>query len=328
MRRRDFIKAIACSAAAWPLAARAQKPAMPVVGYLGLGSPKGFATRLAAFRQGLQEAGYREGQNVAIEYRWAEGQNERLPALAADLVRSQVTVIFTLSSPNAARAAKSATTTIPIVFEIGIDPVASGLVTSLSRPNGNVTGVTSLNVGVGQKRLEVLHELLPTAMVVAALVNPTNDATAETLTRDLQAAARTLRLQLHILHASSEGDFDVAFATLAQLRADGLLVTPDPFFIGRSERLVDLTLRRRVATMFSSREFAAAGGLISYGGSVAEANRQAGIYVGRILNGEKPADLPVMQPTKFELVINLQTARALGLAVPQTLLVAADEVIE
>jgi putative ABC transport system substrate-binding protein len=328
MRRRDFIKAIACSAAAWPLAARAQKPAMPVVGYLGFGSPKGFNTRLAAFRQGLQEAGYREGQNVAIEYRWAEGQNERLPALAADLVRSQVTVIFTPSSANAARAAKSATTTIPIVFEIGIDPVASALVTSLSRPNGNVIGVTSLNVEVGQKRLEVLHELLPTAMVVAALVNPTNDATAETLTRDLQAAARTLRLQLHILHASSEGDFDVAFATLPQPRADGLLVTPDPFFIGRSERLVDLTLRRRVATMFSSREFAAAGGLISYGGSVAEAHRQAGIYVGRILHGEKPADLPVMQPTKFELVINLQTARALGLTVPQTLLVAADEVIE
>jgi putative tryptophan/tyrosine transport system substrate-binding protein len=327
MRRRDFIKAIACSAAAWPLAARAQKPAMPVVGYLGFGSPKGFATRLAAFRQGLQEAGYREGQNVAIEYRWADGQNERLPALAADLVRHQVTVIFTPSSTNAARAAKSATTTIPIVFETGVDPVTAGLVTSLSRPNGNVTGVTSLNVGVGQKRLEVLRELLPTAMVVAALINPIN-VTAETATRDLQAAARSLGLQLHILHASSEGDFDVAFATLAQLRADGLVVSQDPFFIGRSEQLVDLTLRRRVATMFSSRDFVVAGGLMSYGGSVAESHRQTGIYVGRILNGEKPADLPVMQPTKFELVINLQTARALGLTVPQTLLVAADEVIE
>ena len=327
MRRREFFTILGGAAAAWPLTARAQKPVVPVVGYLGFGSSQGFASRLAAFRRGLQDAGYREGQNVLIEYRWAEGQHERLPALAANLVHQSVAVIATPSSADATQAAKSVTATIPIVFETGADPIAAGLVSDMGRPNGNVTGVTSLNVVVGQKRLELLLELLPTAKVVVALLNPTN-ANAETITRDLQTAAGILALQLHILHAGSERDFDVAFATLAQLHADALLVNPDPFFIGESARLVDLTIRHRVAAMFSSRDFTAAGGLMSYGGSVAESHRQAGTYVGRILNGEKPADLPVMQVTKFELAINLRTAGALGLTVPRTLLVAADEVIE
>jgi len=327
MRRREFIALLGGTAAAWPLAVRAQQPAMPVIGYLGFGSAEGFASRLAAFRRGLEETGYREGQNVTIEYRWAEGKNEQLPALAADLVQRRVNVIATPSSANAARAAKSATATIPIVFEIGVDPIANGLVTSLNRPEGNITGVTSLNVEVGQKRLEVLRELLPTAMVIAALVNPTN-INAEAVTKDLQTAAQSLGLQLHILQASSEHDFDVGFATLTQLRADALIVNPDALFVGRSERLVDLTLRHRVATMFFSRDFVAAGGLISYGGSVAESHRQAGIYTGRILKGAKPADLPVQQITKFELAINLKAAKALGITVPQTLLVAANEVIE
>jgi putative tryptophan/tyrosine transport system substrate-binding protein len=327
MHRRKFITVLGGAAVTWRVAARAQQPAMPVIGYLGFGSPKGFATRLASFRQGLREAGYREGENVAIEYRWAEGHNDRLPALAADLVRHQVTVIATPSSANAARVAKSATATIPIVFETGVDPVATGLVTSLNRQNGNITGVTSLNVEAGRKRLEILRQLLPTANVVAALVNPTN-TNAEAVTRDLQSAAQTLGLQLHILYASNEHDFDVAFATMIQLSADGLVVNPDAFFIGQSDQLIDLTLRRRVATLFFSRDFVAGGGLISYGGSVAESHRQAGIYTGRILKGEKPADLPVQQVTKFELVINLKTAKALGLAVPPTLLALADEVIE
>jgi putative ABC transport system substrate-binding protein len=326
MRRRQFI-ALTGAIAAWPLTARAQQPAVPVIGYLGFGSPEGFASRLAAFRRGLEETGYREGQNVEIEYRWAEGKNEQLPALAADLVRRRVNVIATPSSANAARAAKSATVTIPIVFETGVDPIANGLVTTLDRPGGNITGVTSLNVEVGQKRLEVLRELLPTAMVIAALVNPIN-VNAETVTKDLLTAAQSLRLQIHILQASNENDFNDGFETLTRLRADALIVNPDPFFVAQSKRLVDLTVRHRVATMFFSRDFTAAGGLMSYGGSVAESHRQAGIYTGRILKGDKPGDLPVQQITKFELSINLKSAKALGITVPQTLLVAADEVIE
>lgn len=310
----------------WPPTAHAQS-AIPEIGYLGFGSPDGFATRLAAYRQGLHEAGYDEGQNVLIEYRWADGQNDRLPALAADLVHRHVAVIATPSSANAAQAAKLATATIPIVFETGVYPVATGLVTSLSRPSGNITGVTSLNVEVGRKRLAVLRELLPTATIVAALVNPTN-ASTETVTRDLQAAADALRLQLHILYASSERDFDSAFAMLRQVGASGLVVSPDPLFIGQGKRLVDLSLGQRIATLFFSRNFVTAGGLISYGGSVSESHRQAGIYTGRILKGEKPADLPVQQITKFELAINLKTAKAFGVTAPQTLLVEADEVIE
>jgi putative tryptophan/tyrosine transport system substrate-binding protein len=327
VRRRVFITLVGGAAAGWPLAARAQQSAMPVIGYLGFGSPEGFATRRAAFRQGLQETGYREGENVKIEYRWAKGQNDQLPGLAADLVRHQVNVIATPGSANAARAAKSATATIPIVFETGVDPVATGLVASLNRPNGNITGVSSLNVQVGQKRLEVLHQLLPTTTVVAALVNPTNMNT-EVVAEDLQAAAKSLGLRLHILHASSQSDFDVIFLKLPQLGADALIVNPDPFFIGESGQLVALTLRERVPTLFFSRDFVAAGGLLSYGGSVAESHRQAGIYTGRILKGAKPADLPIQQVTKFELVINLKTAKTLGLTVPQDLIVAADEVIE
>src|SRR5712692_6607259 len=327
MRRRDCIVSIGgATAVLLPLAVRGQQRPMPVIGYLSSGSAKGFATRLAAFRQGLQETGYREGQSVAIEYRWAEEQNDRLPQLATELVRAGVTVIAAFG-PNAALAAKKITATIPIVFEMGVDPVASGLVASLSRPDGNITGATSLNVELGPKRLEFLRELVPTAKVVALLVNPTNPS-AETVTRDLQATARTLGLELHVLHASSERDFDIAFATLGQLRAGGLVVSADPFFVSRSEQLIDLTLRHASAAIFQSRDFAAAGGLMSYGGSVAESHRQAGIYTGRILKGEKPVDLPVQQVTKFEFVINLKTARILGLEIPPKILALADEVIE
>jgi putative ABC transport system substrate-binding protein len=325
MRRRKFIAFLGI-ATLWPLTARVQ-PAMPVIGYLGFGSAEGYATRLAAFRQGLQETSYREGENVVIEYRWAEGQNDQLPALVADLIRRQVAVIATPGSANAARAAKSATAAIPIVFETGVDPIAAGLVTSLSRPDGNITGVTSLNVEVDRKRFEVMHELLPTAKIIAALVNPTN-VSAETVTKDFQAAANNLGLRLYILHASNEHDLEAAFATLIELVADALVVHPDPFFIGQNSKLVDLTLRHRIATLFFSRDFVTAGGLLSYGGSVEESHRQAGIYTGRILKGAKPADLPVQQVTKFDLAINLKTARTLNLSIPPTLLATADEVIE
>jgi putative ABC transport system substrate-binding protein len=300
---------------------------MPVIGYLGFGSPDGYATRLAAFRQGLQETGYREGENVRIEFRWANGQNDQLPALAVDLVAHEVNLIATPGSANAAQAAKSATKTIPIVFETGVDPVATGLVSSLSRPSGNITGISSLNVEVGQKRLEIIHELLPTVTAVSALVNPVNVNAAAT-TKDLKAAAKTLALTLNVLQASSERDFDVVFAKLAQQRADPLIVSPDPFFVGQSGKLVDLTLRERIPTLFFSRDFVAAGGLLSYGGSVAESHRQAGIYAGRILKGAKPADLPVQQITKFDLAINLKTAKSLGISIPSALLATADEVIE
>ncbi len=327
MRRRDFIVSIGgATAVLLPLAVRGQQRPLPMIGYLSSGSAKGFATRLAAFRQGLQETGYREGQSIAIEYRWAEEQNDRLPELAIELVRAGVTVIAAFG-PNAALAAKKTTATIPIVFEMGVDPVASGLVASLSRPDGNITGATSLNVELGPKRLEFLRELAPTSKVFALLVNPTNPST-ETVTRDLQATARTLGLELHVLHASSERDFDIAFARLVQLRAGGLVVSADPFFVSRSERLIDLTLRYASAAIFQSRDFAVAGGLMSYGGSVAESHRQAGIYTGRILKGEKPVDLPVQQVTKFEFVINLKTARILGLEIPPKILALADEVIE
>ena len=327
MRRRQFIGLLGGMAAAWPLAARAQQARMPVVGYLGFGSRNSFGFRLTAFREGLQQTGYREGENVAIEYRWADGQNERLPALAADLIRLRVAVIATPASANAARAAKAATSTIPIVFEAGVDPVATGLVTSLNRPGGNITGVTSLNVEVGQKRLGLLRELLPRASVIAALVNPGN-ANAGTVIRDLELAARGLGINVHILHASNEREVNAAFTKLIELSSDALVVNPDPFFLTMSQQIVDWTIRHRLPTMVFSRDFTAAGTLLSYGGSVAESHRQAGIYTGRILKGEKPADLPVQQITRFELVINLKTAKALGLTVPDTLLARADEVIE
>jgi putative ABC transport system substrate-binding protein len=326
VRRRAFITLLG-GAATWPLAARAQQPAVPTVGILGSESPDLFETRLRAFRKGLSETGYDEGRNVAIEYRWAESKNERLPALAAELVQRQVAVIVTPGSTPAALAAKAATATIPIVFTLAADPVAIGLVAGLNRPGGNLTGVTSLNQEVGPKRLELLHELLPAATTIALLVNPTNP-TAETLSRDAQAAARTLGLQLRILHASAERDFDTVFADLVQLRAGGLVIGIDTFLTSRTEQLAALTLRYAVPAIYQAREFPAAGGLMSYGGNITDANRLAGIYAGRILKGEKPADLPVQQYTKLELIINLKTAKALGLRIPETFLLRAEEVIE
>jgi putative ABC transport system substrate-binding protein len=300
---------------------------MPVIGFLSSTAAQGQAARLAVFRQGLEEAGYREGQNLTIEYRWAEDQADRLPALTADLVRRQVSVIAATSGP-AALAAKAATATIPIVFQLGNDPVAIGLVASLNRPGGNITGVTSLSVELGSKRLQLLHELVPTATIIAVLVNPNNATAFETQSSDLQAAARSLGLQLHVLRASTERDLDTAFATLVQLRAGGLAIGGDAFFNNRSEQLAAMALRHGVPAIHQTREFAAVGGLMSYGGSQTESFHQAGVYTGRILKGEKPADLPVQQVTKVELVINLKTAKALGLAVPLALQAAADEVIE
>jgi len=325
--RREFITLLG-GAAAWPVAARAQQPAMPVIGFLGSESPQLFAGRLRAFHQGLSETGYVEGQNVAIEYRWAEGQYNRSSALVADLVRRQVTVLVTIGGTPAALAAQAATTTIPIVFQIGIDPVQAGLVSNLARPGGNLTGVTTLAVEVGPKRLELVHELVPTATVVALLINPTNPTLAEKLSKDLQAAAHLLGVQLHILHASSEREIDAAFANLVRLQAGALVIGTDAFFNSRSEQLAEQALRHTVPAIYQYPEFAAAGGLMSYGSSYAEAHRLEGIYAGRILRGEKPADLPVQQATKVELIINLKTAKTLGLTVPRTLLGRADEVIE
>jgi len=327
MKRREFFTLLG-GAAAWPLAARAQQQAMPVIGFLGSASPDRWAGRMRAFHQGLSETGYAEGRNVAIEYRWAEGQNDRLGLLAAELVGRQVTVIVTPGSTPAGLAAKAATTTIPIVFEVASDPVELGLVTSLARPGGNITGVTSLNAEVGPKRLELLHELVPTATVVGLLVNPTNPNLAELTTKNLHAAARSLGLKMHILHASADRDFDTVFATLNQLRAGALVIGTDPFFSSRLEQLATLTARHAVPTVYQFREFTAAGGLMSYGGSLTDTFRAAGVYTGRILKGDKPADLPVQRTTKVELFLNLRTAKVLGLEVPRTLIVRADEVIE
>jgi putative ABC transport system substrate-binding protein len=325
MHRRDFITLLGGAAAAWPLAARAQQPKLPVIGFLSGQSPDLWASRLRAFRQGLNETGYLEGQNVLIEYRWAEGQNKLLPALAADLVNRRVGLI--VAPGNAAGAAQSATSTIPVVFVTGIDPVRSGLVVSLNRPGGNLTGFSILNQEVGQKRLELLHELVPTATIVAMLVDPTL-ASAGVQTREMQAAAQALGLQLSILKAGSERDLEPAFSSLTQLRAGALVIGDFTSFTSRVEQLAALAVRYAMPTAFEYRDFAASGGLISYGSDFANAYRLAGTYTGRILKGEKPADLPVQQSTKIELIINLKTAKTLGLAVPQTLLVAADEVIE
>jgi len=325
VNRREFIALLA--GAAVPLAARAQQPAMPVVGFLGGGSPDTDANRVRALRQGLSELGYIEGRNVAIDYRWAEGQFDRFPALAADLVRRQVNAITTLGGTSSAQAAKAATSSIPIVFQVAVDPVEFGLVTSLNRPGGNLTGVTILAVELGAKLLELGHELVPTATVMALLVNPIS-LFAETLSRDALAAAHTLGLQCHILQASSEREFDAVFASLVQLRAGALVISADTLFTNRSEQLAALALRHAVPAIYSTREFAVAGGLIGYGPSIADAWRLTGVYAGRILNGEKPADMPVQQVTKVELVINLKTANALGLDIPASLLARADEVIE
>jgi len=328
MRRRDFITLIGTAAATWPLAARAQRPAMPVIGFLSSASRDFYEDRLRAFGQGLKEAGYVEGQNVAIEYRWAEGHNDRLPVLAAELVHRQVAVLVAGGGTPFALAAKAATATIPIVFGVAADPVEIGLVASMNRPGANLTGVTNLNIEVGPKRLELAHALVPAATTIALLVNPTSPALAEAYSRELQAAAGSLGLQVQVLHASAERDFETVFATLAQLRAGALVIGPDTFFYARSEQLAALTLRYAVPTIFQYREFAAAGGLVSYGSSNTEFYRLVGAYAGRILKGEKPADLPVQQATKVELIINLKTAKALGLNVPLSLLGRADEVIE
>ena len=328
MRRRDFFKVIGALATAWPLAVRAQQAAMPVIGFLCATTAEGYAAPLAAFRRGLAEAGFIEGRNVAIEYRWAEDQNDRLPALAADLVRNQVTVIVAAGSTPAALAAKAATSTIPMVFYIGVDPIEAGLVTSLARPGSNITGVTTLNAEVVPKRLQLVHELEPTAIVIALLVNPTSPTLAETSMKEAQAAAQTLGLQLHVLYASTERDLDEAFRTSVQLRAGALVISPDVSSNSLSKQFGALTLRYGMPTIYQFRDFAAAGGLLSYGGDVSEFNRQVGVLTGRILKGEKPTDLPVQQSAKMELFINLKTAKALGLTIPQSVLVRADELIE
>jgi putative ABC transport system substrate-binding protein len=313
--------------AAWPLVARAQQPAVPVVGFLNGGTADGYAPMVAAFRQGLNEAGYVEGRNVAIEYRWAGGQYDRLPSLAADLVQQKVTVIAATTTP-ATLAAKAATSTVPIVFTTGGDPVELGLVASLNRPGRNLTGVTNLNVEVVPKRLELARELFPGATTVALLVNPANPVAA-TVSKDLQAVADTLGVRLHVLHASTEADFEAAFATAVQLRAAALVITAaDPVFGSYAAQLGALALRHRVPAIYQYREFAAAGGLMSYGGYTTDTYRLGGVYTGRILKGEKPADLPVVQSTKVELIINLKTAKALGITVPLPLSGRADEIIE
>ena len=327
MRRRNFISLVGGAAAAWPLAARAQQPAMPVIGFVNPTSAQSFARPLSAFLKGLAETGYVEGRNVAIEYRWAENRNDRLSAMVADLVRRQVSVIAATSTP-AAVAAKAATTTIPIVFEIGSDPIQLGLVASLSRPGGNITGATQLVQEVTPKMLELLHELLPTAHVMALLVNPTSPALAQTYTSKVLAAAHTLGLELHVLNASSERDFDGVFARLIELRAGGLVIGAEAFFTSHSEQLAALAAHYGVPTIYKGREFAAAGGLMSYGSDITDSYRLAGIYTGRVLKGAKPADLPVQQATKIELYINLKTAKALGINVPLPVSGRADEVFE
>ena len=326
MKRRDFILALGGAAAAWPFTAQAQQPAMPVVGLLGGATAEGWGPFVGAFRQGLSKAGLDESRNVAIEARWAEGHYDRLPPLAADLIQRRVDVIAAFTTP-AARAAMAATTTIPIVFTTIGDPVQLGFVASLSRPGGNVTGVTRLEVEVGPKLLELLHQLIPAATPIALLVNPANP-NAETHSRNLQAAARVLGVDLLIVNARTERDIEAVFATLVEFRAGGLVVVGDTFINSRSGKLAELALRHKVPVIFSSRASATAGGLMSYGGDQTDQYSQAGLYTGRILKGEKPADLPVVQSTKFELVINLKTAKALGLEIPPTLLARADEVIE
>jgi ABC-type uncharacterized transport system substrate-binding protein len=327
MQRREFITILGGAAVAWPLVARAQQSAMPVIGFLSSGAPDTFAPYVAAFRKGLNETGYVDGQTVAIEYRWAEANYDRLPALSAELVSRPVAVIFASGGVVTAHAAKAATATIPIVYTGGGDPVKLGLAASLNHPGGNVTGVNFLVNELGAKRLELLRQVVPKTTLIAILVNPRN-RNAEFETNEMQEAARALRTQTVVLRASSTGELETAFTTLAQRRAGALVVAGDPFFDSQRDQIVALAARHALPTMYFLHGFVAAGGLMSYGTSITDAYRQAGIYVGKILNGAKPADLPIVQSTKFELVINLKTAKTLGLTVPDKLLVAADEVIE
>jgi putative tryptophan/tyrosine transport system substrate-binding protein len=324
--RRDFITLLGGAVAAWPVMARAQQPALPVVGFLSPQSAIASAHLLAAVRRGLNESGFIEGQNVAIEPRWAEGRYDRLPALAAELLHHPVTVLVA-SAPPAAVAARSATSTIPIVFSSGADPVRLGLVVGLNRPGGNITGVSHFSLALEAKRLEILHELVPDAARIAVLVNPTLPG-AEAVTDEMQVAARALGLKVHVVNASSEDDLDAAIASIVGAAARGLVVASDPFFLSRRDRLVTAVARRAIPAIYQFREFAVAGGLVSYGANLADGYRLVGVYAGRIIRGEKPSDLPVVQPSKFELVINLTTAKALRLEVPPMLIARADEVIE
>jgi putative tryptophan/tyrosine transport system substrate-binding protein len=326
IERRKFLATLG-GAATWPLAARAQQPVVPVIGFLSAASPDGYTDRVRAFRQGLRDAGYVEGDNVAVEYRWAEGQYDRLPALAAELVRRQVAVIVAAPSPSSL-AAKSATATIPIVFTVGDDPVKMGLVSSLARPGGNLTGVNFFGVEVVSKRLELLRELVPRIGRVAVLVNPSNATVSEPTVRDVETAARGMGLEVQVFNASTSREIDAAFANLVRERSDAVFVSGDAFFTGRRAQLATLAARYLIPSSFSQREVTEVGGLMSYAANVRDTFRQVGAYAGRILKGAKPADLPVVQSSKFELVINHQTARMLGLTVPDKLLVAADEVIE
>jgi len=328
VKRRAFISLLGGAAAAWPLAARAQQSAVPVIGFLNITSPDGYAERLRGFRQGLKETGHVEGENVAIEYRWAEDQPDRLPSLATELVRRQVAVIATLGTTNSALAAKAATTTIPIVFAVGEDPVRLGLVVSLARPAGNLTGINFFNSELTAKRLELLHELVPTATRVAVLINPTEAANAETTVRDVQSAAHAIGLQIQVHNASTSREIEAVFATFGHARPDALFVVGDALFNSRRVQLVHLATRYGIPATFGSRVYPEVGGLMSYGTNLADVFRQVGVYTGRILKGGKPVDLPVMQSSKFELVINHQTARLLDIAIPSSLLATADEVIE
>ena len=328
MRRRQFITVLGSAAAAWPLAARAQQPAMTVIGFLHPQSPEGYVEPMRGFRQSLKDAGYVEGENLAIEYRWANNQLERLPALAADLVRRRVTVIVTAGGVPPALAAQAATQTTPIVFNVGDDPVTHGLVASLARPGGNLTGINFLVVELAAKRLTLLRKLVPGAARVAVLVNPANWANTEVTLRDLDAAARTFGVQIQVARADTGGEIDDAFDSIARDRPDAVFIAITPFFIARRIQLVHLATLHRLPAVYGIRDFADAGGLLSYGASLVDAYRQVGVYAGRILKGAKPADLPVVQSTKLELIINAQAARMLRLTVPQSLLAIADEVIE
>jgi putative ABC transport system substrate-binding protein len=327
MRRREFMLLLTSATAAWSVAAHAQRPTMPVIGLLGSETPELFASRWRAVGQGLAEAGFAENRNVIVEYRWAHGENERLAGLAADLVQRQVSVIVT-PGEAAVLAAKAATTTIPIVFRIGADPVAMGIVASLNRPGGNITGMTGVNIEIGAKRVQVLHELVPNAKIIALLVNPANPSVAEASAEELQVAVRTLGLKLHVVHASAESEFDAAFAELTARGAKALIIGNDLFFGTRGQQLSALSARHAVPTISAYRSFALAGDLASYGVDIPDQYRLVGVYTGRILKGEKPTDLPVQRAAKFELVINLKTAKMLGLEVSATLLALADQVIE